>query len=159
MDRGRVRVPLPLVDALAGHHGDVDLPCPPAGLRTLAQAGRGTRSVRGRRHRTGSLLALCPVAVPGGAIPVAVIVRFTADSSPELRECLRFTSTTPNTTTLGRLLGRLDGDAPDDAVGARPGRCATDPVEEPGQTPRGPAVDGNAVRGPAQSVIRRSAVG
>ena len=158
MDRGRVRVASSLIDALARHRGDVDLPCPPVGLRTLAQTLDEVpcpRRVRGRRHRTGSLLALCPVAVPGGAIPVAVIVRFAVDSSPELRECLRFTSTTPNTTTLSR----LDGDAPDDAVGARPGRCATDPVEESGQTPRGPAVDGNAVRGPAQSVIRRSAVG
>ncbi|MFB7756779.1 hypothetical protein ACFC18_45490, partial [Streptomyces sp. NPDC056121] len=52
------------------------------------------------------------------------------DSSPELRECLRFTSTTPNTTTLGRPLARLDGNALDDAIGAWLGRYATDPVHE-----------------------------
>ncbi|WP_431607810.1 ISAs1 family transposase [Streptomyces lunaelactis] len=89
------------------------------------------RRVRGRRYRIGSLLALCLVAVLCGAKSVTAIARFAVDSSPELRECLRFTSTTPNTTTLGRLLARLDGDAMDDAVGAWLGSYATDPSTNP----------------------------
>jgi hypothetical protein len=93
------------------------------------------------------LLALCLVAVLGGAKSVTAIARFGTDSSPELRECLRFTSTTPNTTTLGRLLSRLDGDALDDVIGTWLGHYATDPVDEPGETLRGLAVDGKAVRG------------
>lgn len=105
------------------------------------------RRVRGRRHRIGSLPALCPVAVLGGAESVTAIARCAADSSPEPRECLQLTPTTPNTTTLGRLLARLDGDALDDAIGARLGRYATDPAEQPGQTLRALAVDGKAVRG------------
>ncbi|MFE4775770.1 ISAs1 family transposase [Streptomyces sp. NPDC056713] len=105
------------------------------------------RRVRGRRYRIGSLLALCLVAVLGGAKSVTAIARFATDSSPELRECLRFTSTTPNTTTLGRLLARLDGNALDDAIGAWLGRYATDPVHEPGDLLRAFAVDGKAVRG------------
>ncbi|MEU9369509.1 ISAs1 family transposase [Streptomyces avermitilis] len=134
-----------LIDALAHHREDVDPACPPADLRTLARIldeVPDPRRIRGRRYRIGSLLALCLVAVLGGAKSVTAIARFGTDSSPELRECLRFTSTTPNTTTLGRLLGRLDGDA----FGAWLGRYATDPVEEPGKTLRGLAVDGKAVR-------------
>ncbi|MFC9537804.1 ISAs1 family transposase [Streptomyces sp. NPDC056975] len=105
------------------------------------------RRVRGRRYRIGSLLALCLVAVLGGAKSVTALARFATDNSPELRECLRFTSTTPNTTTLGRLLARLDGNALDDAIGAWLGRYATDPVHEPGDPLRALAVDGKAVRG------------
>ncbi|MFC8370932.1 ISAs1 family transposase [Streptomyces sp. NPDC057239] len=139
-----------LIDALSRHREDIDSPCPPADLRTLAQIldeVPDPRRVQGRRYRIGSLLALCLVAVLGGAKSVTAIARFGTDSSPELRECLGFTSTTPNTTTLGRLLGRLNGDALDDAIGAWLGRYATDPVEEPGETLRGLAVDGKAVRG------------
>lgn len=143
-------MPSSLIDALARHREDVDFPCLPARLRTLAQLldeVPDPRRIRGRRYRIGSLLALCLVAVLGGAKSVTAIARFAANSSPELRECLRFTSATPNTTTLGRLLARLDGDALDDAVGAWLGRYAADPVDEPGDTLRGLAVDGKAVRG------------
>ncbi len=143
-------MPSSLIDALARHREDVDLPCPPSRLCTLAQVLDDVpdpRRVRGRRYRIGSLLALCTIAVLSGAKSVTAIARFAADSSPELRQCLRFTSTTPNTTTLGRLLARLDGDALDDAVGTWLGRYAADPVDEPGDTLRGLAVDGKAVRG------------
>ncbi|MBT2407895.1 transposase family protein [Streptomyces sp. ISL-87] len=147
-------MPSSLIDALARHREDVGLPCPLADLRTLAQvldAVPDPRRVRGRRYRIGSLLALCLVAVLGGARSVTAIARFAADGSSELRERLSLTSTTPNTTTLGRLLARLDGDALDDAVGAWLGRYATDPVDEPGDTLRGLAVDGKAVRGSSRT--------
>ncbi|MER6958222.1 ISAs1 family transposase [Streptomyces sp. NPDC000618] len=48
---------------------------------------------------------------------------------------------------MGRLLARLNGDALDDAVGAWLARYATDPVDEPGDTLVGLAVDGKTVRG------------
>ncbi|MFF0011355.1 ISAs1 family transposase [Streptomyces sp. NPDC005374] len=105
------------------------------------------RRVRGRRYRIGSLLALCLVAVLSGTKSVAAIARFAADSDCDLRTRLGLTCATPNTTTLGRLLARLDGDALDDAVGTWIARYATDPADEPGDTLVGLAVDGKAVRG------------
>ncbi|MFF1687785.1 MULTISPECIES: transposase family protein [unclassified Streptomyces] len=66
----------------------------------------------------GSLLALCLVAVHGGATSLAAIARFAADTESDLRKQCGLTSSTPNASTLGRLLARLDGDALDDAAGA-----------------------------------------
>jgi hypothetical protein len=91
-----------------------------------------SRRVRGRRYRLGSLLALCLVAVLGGARSLAAIARFAAESNAGLRERLGLTAGTPNASTLGRLLARLDGDALDDAVGAWLAQYTADPVDEPG---------------------------
>ncbi|MGO4423345.1 hypothetical protein AB4Z54_32820 [Streptomyces sp. MCAF7] len=41
----------------------------------------------------------------------------------------------------------MDGDALDDAVGAWPARYVADPVDEPGDTLVGLAVDGKTMRG------------
>ncbi|MGW0093348.1 transposase family protein [Streptomyces sp. NPDC003328] len=142
-----------LLDSLACHREDVDLPCPPADipdLHTLAEAldeVPDPRRVRGRRYRIGSLLALCLVAVLGGGKSVTAIARFAADSNADLRERLGLTSAAPNTTTLGRLLARLNGDALDNAVGAWLARYATDPVDERDEALVGLAIDGKAVRG------------
>jgi hypothetical protein len=87
------------------------------------------------------------VAVLGGATSLAAIARFAADTDSGLREQLGLTSSTPNASTLGRLLARLDGDVLDDAVGAWLARYAADPVDEPGDTLVGLAVDGKTVRG------------
>lgn len=105
------------------------------------------RRARGRRYRLGSLLALCMVAVLGGATSLAAIARFAADTDSDLREQLGLTSSTSIASTLGRLLARLDGDALDDAVGAWLARYSADPVDEPGDTLVGLAVDGKTVRG------------
>ncbi|GAA4001791.1 hypothetical protein GCM10022384_55820 [Streptomyces marokkonensis] len=105
------------------------------------------RRVRGRRYHLGSLLALCLVAVLGGAASLAAIARFAADTDSDLREQLGLTSSTPNASPLGRLLARLDGDALDDAVGAWLARYVADPVDEPGDTLVGLAVDGKTMRG------------
>ncbi|MGX1914127.1 transposase family protein [Streptomyces phaeochromogenes] len=126
-------MPSSLIDSLARHREDADLPCPPAELPTLAEVP-DPRRVRGRRYRIGSLLALCLVAVLGGVKSVTAIARFAADSNADLRERLGLTSATPNTTALGRLLARLNGDALDDAVGAWLARYATDPVDERGDS-------------------------
>jgi hypothetical protein len=49
---------------------------------------------------------------------LTVIARFAADTDSDLRKPLGLASSTPNASTLGRLLSRLDGDALDDTVGA-----------------------------------------
>ncbi|WP_405775290.1 ISAs1 family transposase [Streptomyces sp. NBC_01538] len=144
-------MPSSLIGVLQRHCADTDSACPePSQLTCLADVLdriRDPRRVRGRRYRLGYLLALCMVAVLGGATSLAAIARFAADTDSNLREQLGLTTSTPNTSTLGRLLARLDGDALDDAVGAWLARYAADPVDEPGDTLVGLAVDGKTVRG------------
>ncbi|MYT10734.1 MULTISPECIES: transposase family protein [Streptomyces] len=65
------------------------------------------RRVRGRRYHLGSLLALCLVAVLGGARSLATIARFAADTNSSLREQLGLASSTPNASTLGGLRANL----------------------------------------------------
>ncbi|MET7888020.1 transposase family protein [Streptomyces avermitilis] len=105
------------------------------------------RRARGRRCRLGSLLALCMVVVLGGAASLAALARFAADTDSDLREQLGLSSSTSNASMLGRLLAGLDGGALDDAVGAWLARYSADPVDEPGDTLAGLAVDGQTVRG------------
>ncbi|MFD5397890.1 NAD(P)-dependent oxidoreductase [Streptomyces sp. NPDC127097] len=119
----RLRAPSSLIDVLQRHREDADLLHLPAGLSELAALSEvldrlpDPLRVQGRRYQLGSLLALCLLAVLGGA------------------------------TTLGRLLSRLDGDALDDAVGAWLARHASDPADEGTVELVGVAVDGKAVRG------------
>ncbi|MEU9924960.1 ISAs1 family transposase [Streptomyces griseoluteus] len=142
-----------LIGVLQHHCADIDSAYPepePSQLACLADVlGRlpDPRRTRGRRYRLGSLLGLCLVAVLGGATSLAAIARFAADTDSELREQLGLTSSTPNASTLGRLLARLDGDALADAVGAWLARYVDDPVDGPGDTLVGLAVDGKTVRG------------
>ncbi|WP_330291188.1 ISAs1 family transposase [Streptomyces sp. NBC_00576] len=145
-------MPSSLISVLARRCEDAAAPCPPTNpgeLATLAEVFErlpDPRRVRGRRYRLGSLLGLCLVAVLGGAKSLAQISRFAADAPPEVRDQLGLTRATPNASTLGRMLARLDGDTVDDAVGAWLARRATDPVDEPGRLV-GLAVDGKTVRG------------
>ncbi|MGW4909445.1 transposase family protein [Streptomyces sp. NPDC004270] len=112
------------------------------------RVGPDTRSPpRGGRYRLSSLLALCVVAVLGGDTSLAAIAHFAAATDSDLREQLGLTSSTPNASTPGRLLTRLDGGALDDAVGAWLARYTADPVDEPGDTLVRPAVDSKTVRG------------
>lgn len=104
------------------------------------------RRVRGRRYRIGVLLALCLTAVLGGARYLAQIARYAADADPQVRAGLGLARATPNASTLGRLLARIDGDDLDDAVGTWLARHAADPVEED-EALVGLAVDGKTVRG------------
>lgn len=145
-------MPSSLINVLARHCEDGNEPCPsiePHELASLAEvlaAVPDPRRVRGRRYRTGVLLALCLTAVLGGARSLAQIARHAADADPEIRAGLGLTRATPNASTLGRLLARIDGDALDDAVGTWLARHAADPVEEE-KTLIGLAVDGKTVRG------------
>ncbi|GAA4636421.1 hypothetical protein GCM10023196_086100 [Actinoallomurus vinaceus] len=146
-------MPFSLIGVLQRHYTGIDSTCPdsePPALTSLAEVLDripDPRRVRGRRYRLGSLLALCLAAVLGGATSLAAIARFAADTDTGLREQFGLTSSTPNASTLGRLLARLDGDALDDAVGAWLARHAADPVCDPGDTLVGLAVDGKTVRG------------
>ncbi|MBT2411094.1 transposase family protein [Streptomyces sp. ISL-12] len=146
-------MPSPLIRVLQRHCAGTDSAFPkpePSQLACLADVlGQlpDPRRIRGRRYRLGSMLALCLVAVLGGATSLAAIARFVADTDSHLREQLGLTSSTPNAPTLGRLLARLNGDAFDDAVGTWLARYAADPVDEVDGTLVGLAVDGKTVRG------------
>ncbi|MFG2386869.1 transposase family protein [Streptomyces avermitilis] len=146
-------MPSSLIGVLQRHCADTDSTCPePSQLTCLADVlGRipdpRRARARGRRCRLGSLLALCMVAVLGGATSLAALARFAADTDSDLCEQLGLTSSTSNASMLGRLLARLDGGALDGAVGAWLARYSADPVDEPGDTLAGLAVDGRTVRG------------
>lgn len=144
-------MPSSLIGVLQRHCADAESACPELEPRQFTSLAEVLAQIpdprRVRRYRLGSLLALCLVAVLGGATSLAAVARFAADTDSDLREQLGLTSSTPNASTLGRLLARLDGDALDDAVGAWLARYATDPVDEPGDTLVGLAVDRNTVRG------------
>ncbi|MFD5066195.1 ISAs1 family transposase, partial [Streptomyces sp. NPDC058394] len=145
-------MPSSLIDVLQRHREDVDmlrLPAELPGLDALSEVLDrlpDPRRVRGRRYRLGSLLALCLLAVVGGATTLAGIARYAVDASPEVRAKIGLRRA-PRATTLGRLLSRLDGDAFDDAVGAWLARHASDPADEEALELAGVAVDGKAVRG------------
>lgn len=141
-----------LINVLARHCEDATDRCPSIEPRELASLSEvlaavpDPRRVRGRRYRIGVLLALCLTAVLGGARSLAQIARYAADADPQVRAGLGLTRATPNASTLGRLLARIDGDALDDAVGTWLARHAADPVEED-EALVGLAVDGKSVRG------------
>ncbi|MDH6139177.1 hypothetical protein P3T35_001177 [Kitasatospora sp. GP30] len=81
-----------LIGVLQRHREDVDLSRPPAELPDLTSLSTvldrlpDPRRVRGRRYQLGSLLALCLLAVLGGATTLAGIARFAIDSTPEVRK-------------------------------------------------------------------------
>jgi hypothetical protein len=83
-----LRVPPSPISSLARHCEDAILPSPPTepaeltALVDLLSTIPDPRRVRGRRYRLGSLLALCLVAVLGGACSLAQIARFATDSAP-----------------------------------------------------------------------------
>ncbi|MFE0730875.1 ISAs1 family transposase [Streptomyces antibioticus] len=144
-----------LIDVLQRHRRDVDLlhlPAGPSELTSLADVLDrlpDPRRVRGRRYRLGSLLALCLLAVLGGATTLAGIARYAVDVAPDVRERIGLRRL-PRATTLGRLLARPDGDVLDDAVGAWLARHATDPAGDDFPGLVGVAVDGKVVRGSRQ---------
>ncbi|MFF8029313.1 transposase family protein [Streptomyces sp. NPDC007896] len=78
-----------LTGVLQRHREDVDLSCPPAELPDLTSLSTvldrlpDPRRVRGRRYRLGSLLALCLLAVLGGATTLAGIARFAIAPPPK----------------------------------------------------------------------------
>ncbi|MCX4784533.1 transposase family protein [Streptomyces sp. NBC_01264] len=78
------------IEVLSCHHARIaDLPAVGSeGLSDLAEVLEtlpDPRRRQGRRYRLGALLALCTVAVLGGAATLASIARFAAGAPPELR--------------------------------------------------------------------------
>ncbi|MET7312392.1 ISAs1 family transposase [Streptomyces sp. NPDC005571] len=145
-------MPSSLIDVLQRYREDADPLHLPAKLSELAALSEvldrlpDPRRVRGRRYRLGPLLALCLLAVLGGATTMASIARYAIDTTPEVRARIGLRRP-PRASTLGRLLSRLNGDALDDAVGAGQARHASDPADAGGSELAGVAVDGKAVRG------------
>jgi predicted transposase YbfD/YdcC len=124
----------------------IELPGLPAFAHVLDQIPDPRRR-QGRRYRLGPLLALCLVAVLGGATSLAKITRFAAGFDPEVSERLGLPQAVPAATTLGRLLSRIDGDAFDDAVGVYLAALSHGPGSDDGAGPVALAVDGKTVRG------------
>ncbi|MFF0309596.1 transposase family protein [Streptosporangium sp. NPDC004379] len=88
--------------------GSDDLPA----LVEVLDAPPDPRSRRGRRYRLGSLLALSLIAVLGGAASLAAITRCIGGYDPGLLARAGLSGTVRlATSTLGRLLSHLDGDA------------------------------------------------
>ncbi|MFD5140385.1 transposase family protein [Streptomyces sp. NPDC058378] len=106
-------MPSSLIDVLSRHREDTDLLHLPDELSELAVLSEvldqlpDPRRVRGRRYRLGSLLALCLLAVLGGATTLARIARYAIDTAPEVRARIGLRRP-PRASTLGRLLSRLD---------------------------------------------------
>ncbi|MEV0186838.1 transposase family protein [Streptomyces sp. NPDC050625] len=137
-----------LIGVLQRHCGVIDPRRPPeelASLREMLDQLPDPRRVRGRRYRPGSVLALCLLAVLGGAATLAGIARFATDAPADVRTRIGLDGL-PRANTLGRLLSHVDGGTLDDATGVWLARHAADPVED--DLPLvGLAIDGETVRG------------
>ncbi|MGW7254292.1 transposase family protein [Streptomyces sp. NPDC054834] len=72
-----------------------------------------------RRYRLGALLALCALAVLGGASTLVAIGRFATGAPEEVRTRLGMDGRMPRACTRGPLLAGIDGDALNAAVGSR----------------------------------------
>ncbi|MEV2267783.1 ISAs1 family transposase [Nonomuraea africana] len=125
-----------------------DLPA----LAEVLDALPDPRSRRGRRYRLGPLLALSLLAVLGGATSLVKITRFITGCDLDLRARLGLPATARlATSTLGRLLARLDGDTFDTATCtylAKLAACPSPPTSTGARAPLlGLAVDGKTLRG------------
>ncbi|MER5405498.1 transposase family protein [Streptomyces sp. NPDC002769] len=87
-----MRVPSSLIGVLQRDCADADSTCPESfhltGFADVLGRIPDPRRVRGRRYCPGSLLALCSVAVLGGATSLAAIAGFAADTDSGLRQQL-----------------------------------------------------------------------
>ncbi|WP_379507680.1 ISAs1 family transposase [Nonomuraea zeae] len=151
-------MPSSTIEVLSRHLEHVALTDPTSDLPTLAEvldAVPDPRHRRGRRYRLGPLLALSLLAVLSGATSLAKITRFIAGYDPDLRTQLGLPATPLATSTLGRLLARLDGDAFDAATCAylsaitpgHPPETTTQTITAASTTLLGLAVDGKTLRG------------
>ncbi|MFI1369329.1 transposase family protein [Streptomyces griseochromogenes] len=120
------------------------------------------RDPRGVRHALVVVLALTACAVLAGVSSVLAVGEWIADTPSSVLERLGIRldplfpkRSLPAETTVRRLLGRIDGDALDQAVGRwlADRRTSTD-----GQL-RALAVDGKGLRGAAKATGRNPAIG
>jgi predicted transposase YbfD/YdcC len=127
-----------------------------AGLADVLDRLPDPRSPRGRRYRLGPLLVLCLLAVLSGATSLAAIGRYAAGCAPDLLTRIGLPAPRRGrlaTSTLGRLLAQLDGDALDratyDYLSHLIRQPAGDIADLPNSRPRltAIAVDGKTLRG------------
>ncbi|MET7727795.1 transposase family protein [Streptomyces mirabilis] len=124
----------------------------------------GSRDPRGVRHALVVLLALAACAVPAGATSLPAVGEWMTDAPPSVLERLGVRPDPlspkrclPAEATVRRLLGRIDGDALDRAVGRRAGRPARwgrRPAGRSGGRRQDPARSGQG-HGPHDSSTRR----
>ncbi|MEV7731577.1 ISAs1 family transposase [Streptomyces sp. NPDC088921] len=126
------------------------------------------RARRGRWYSLTAVLLVCACAVVSGARSIDELAEWGRHASNALltvigirRHLLRWRRT-PSPDTIGRVLGAVDGDALDRAVGAYLAdrhRAATEPAQTPSPSafdrPRVIAVDGKALRGSARLTVTR----
>ena len=139
-----------------------------ADLRLYFDSVPDPRSRRGRWYSLTSILLVCACAVVSGARSIDELAEWGQRASNALltvigirRHLLRWRRT-PSPATTGRVLGAVDGDALDRAVGAYLAdrhRAATEPAQAPSPSasgrPRVIAVDGEALKGSARLTATR----
>ncbi|WP_406411232.1 ISAs1 family transposase [Streptomyces sp. NBC_01614] len=139
-----------------------------ADLRPYFDSVPDPRSRRGRWYSLTAILLVCACAVVSGARSIDELAEWGQRASNALlavigmrRHLLRW-RTTPSPATIGRVLGAVDGDALDRAVGAYLAdrhRAATEPAQTPSPSasgrPRVIAVDGKALKGSARLTATR----
>ena len=139
-----------------------------ADLRPYLNSVPDPRSRRGRWYSLTAILLVCACAVVSGARTIDELAEWGERASNALltvigirRHLLRWRRT-PSPATIGRVLGAVDGDALDRAVGAYLAdrhRAATEPAQAPSPSasgwPRVIAVDGKALKGSARLTATR----
>ncbi|MET7516137.1 ISAs1 family transposase [Streptomyces sp. NPDC005480] len=134
-----------------------------ADLRAYFDSVPDPRSRRGRWYSLTAVLLVCACAVVSGARSMDELAEWGERASNTLlaaigirRHPLRWRRS-PSPATIGRVLGEVDGDALDRAVGtylADRHRAATGPASAPGRR-RVIAVDGKALKGSARLTSAR----
>ncbi|WP_406177340.1 ISAs1 family transposase [Streptomyces sp. NBC_00996] len=139
-----------------------------ADLRPCFDSVPDPRARRGRWYSLTAILLVCACAVVSGARSIDELAEWGQRASNALlavigirRHLLRWRRT-PAPATIGRVLGAVDGDALDRAVGAYLAdrhRAATEPAQAPSPSASGLsraiAVDGKALKGPARLTATR----
>lgn len=137
-------------------------------LRPYFDAVPDPRSRRGRWYSLTAVLLVCACAVVSGAKSIDELAEWGQRAPSALltvigirRHLLRWRRT-PSPATIGRVLGAVDGDALDRAVGAYltdRHRAATEPARTPSTSASGQlrviAVDGKALKGSARLTAKR----
>jgi predicted transposase YbfD/YdcC len=134
-----------------------------ADLRPYLDAVPDPRSLRGRWYSLTAILLMCACAVVSGARSIDELAEWGTRASHVLLEVIGVRRhllgwrRTPSPATIGRVLGAVDGDVLDRAVGAYLAdrhRAATTPGTPPSASAPGPrrviAVDGKALKGSAR---------
>jgi hypothetical protein len=139
-----------------------------ADLRPYFDSVPDPRARRGRWYSLTAILLVCACAVVSGARSIDELAEWGQRATNALltvigirRHLLRWRRT-PSPATIGRVLGAVDGDALDRAVGAYLAdrhRAATEPAQAPSPSapgrPRVIAVDGKALKGSARLTATR----